>query len=90
MRALSTWRAAGEARGLLAPKRPCSKQKPLLVIPAKESVDFRHGRGSLPLEKGGQEGFSNDSIEQILPDPPFSKEGTFYQKSCLVRVGSSL
>src|SRR5262245_61821619 len=40
------------------------------------TVYLRHAHGSLPLEKGGQEGFSNDSIEQILPDPPFSKEGT--------------
>jgi glycosyltransferase involved in cell wall biosynthesis len=41
--------------------------------PDSETVDFRHGNSSLPLKKGGQEGFGNGSPEQIPLDPPFSK-----------------
>jgi hypothetical protein len=43
------------------------------VIPAEEGVDFRYGNRSLPLKKGGQEGFGNGSFKQIPLNPPFSK-----------------
>src|ERR1043166_7642474 len=37
------------------------------------TVDFRRGYGSLPLKKGGQEGFDPASVGQIPLCPPFSK-----------------
>src|ERR1043166_2414031 len=37
------------------------------------TVDFRRGYGSLPLKKGGQEGFDPASFGQIPLYPPFSK-----------------
>ncbi len=43
------------------------------VIPEKETGDFRHGNRSLPLKKGGQEGFVDEPFGKIPLDPPFSK-----------------
>ena len=49
-------------------QRPLRQGSPSL----SGTVDFRLGNRSLPLKKGGQEGFSNGSFRQIPLDPPFS------------------
>ncbi|MBI1818563.1 MAG: DEAD/DEAH box helicase [Deltaproteobacteria bacterium] len=45
----------------------------VLLPTSKDKVDFRLGNRSLPLKKGGQEGFVEESVKQIPLDPPFSK-----------------
>ncbi len=37
------------------------------------TLDFRRGDEFLPLKKGGEEGFWNESFGQIPLTPPFSK-----------------
>jgi hypothetical protein len=43
------------------------------VMPAKGTVDFLYGNRSLPLKKGGQEGFVDEPFGKIPLNPPFSK-----------------
>jgi hypothetical protein len=50
------------------------EQKECIGFPSlPETVDFRHGNRSLPLKKGGQEGFVDESFEKIPLNPPFPK-----------------
>jgi hypothetical protein len=53
----------------LAVRRSVGPMNPLLA----GTVDFRNGNGSLPLKKGGQEGFEDESFDKISLAPPFSK-----------------